>query len=80
MRFGTQQQSLNISLTAIGLLWTIIDFLCHDFDEENEDKLLQNLWIALYHAIGKPIVHRSQNPSKITVRTVFYQRLIELLS
>lgn len=40
-------------MTAIGLLWTIVDFLCHDFHEENEDLLLQNLWIALYHAIGK---------------------------
>ncbi len=49
MRFGTQQQSLNISLTAIGLLWTIVDFLCHDFDD---DSLLQDLWIALYQAIG----------------------------
>ena len=34
MRFGSQHQSLNISLTAIGLLWNIVDFLCHELAEE----------------------------------------------
>ena len=47
MRFGTQQQSLNISLTSIGLLWNIIDFLCHDLDDSIDVARIQLLWVAL---------------------------------
>ena len=41
MRFGSQQQSLNISLTAIGLLWNIVDFLCHDLTNDGQEKQVQ---------------------------------------
>ncbi|KAG1680890.1 Protein MON2 [Nymphon striatum] len=37
-KFGTQNQELNISLTAIGLLWNISDYLY-----QNRDKIKKNL-------------------------------------
>jgi len=71
MRFGSQQQSLNISLTAIGLLWNIVDFLCHDLTTEIEHKNVQDLWLSLYSAIGVLCVDQRPSVRKSAGQTLF---------
>ena len=70
MRFGSQQQSLNISLTAIGLLWNIVDFLSHDLTTE-ESKDVQDLWLSLYRAIGVLCVDQRPSVRKSAGQTLF---------
>jgi hypothetical protein len=71
MRFGSQQQSLNISLTSIGLLWNIIDFLCHDLDQTLEAARIQTLWLALYSSIGQLCVDGRPEIRKSAGQTLF---------
>ena len=71
MRFGTQQQSLNISLTSIGLLWNIIDFLCHDLNEKIKQNRIQNLWLCLYSSIGQLCVDGRPEIRKSAGQTLF---------
>ena len=71
MRFGSQQQSLNISLTSIGLLWNIIDFLCHDLNEKIKQNRIQNLWLCLYSSIGQLCVDGRPEIRKSAGQTLF---------
>jgi hypothetical protein len=71
MRFGSQKQSLNISLTAIGLLWNIVDFLCHELADEADHKVIQTLWLSLYSAMGELCVDSRPSVRKSAGQTLF---------
>ena len=72
MRFGSQQQSLNIALTSIGLLWNIIDFLCHDIADTDADPAhIQSLWLCLYSSIGQLCCDARPEVRKSAGQTLF---------
>ena len=63
---------MNIALTSIGLLWNIIDFLCHDIADTDADPAhIQSLWLCLYSSIGKLCCDNRPEVRKSAGQTLF---------
>ncbi len=64
-KFGSQEQDLNISLTAIVLLWHISDYMFQNSDNlneeikktidnnSNESQSIESVWMVLYTRLGQ---------------------------
>jgi hypothetical protein len=83
-KFGLQNQELNISLTAIGLLWNISDYFCQnrekiidDLEREVGDKSktvmppFDALWMCLYSKLGELCVDPRPAVRKSAGQTLF---------
>ncbi|KAL3199495.1 hypothetical protein MRX96_043889 [Rhipicephalus microplus] len=71
-RFGSQNQELNVSLTAVGLLWHMADYLY-----QNAEKLKQEegdwdaLWMCLFQRLGELCVDPRSAVRKSAGQTLF---------
>ncbi|CAF0712027.1 unnamed protein product [Brachionus calyciflorus] len=76
-KFGSQEQDLNISLTAIVLLWNISDFMFQRSDELNKDLKLsesdsiESIWMVLYSRLGNLCVDPRPAVRKSACQTLF---------
>jgi hypothetical protein len=75
-QFGSQEQDLNISLTAIVLLWNISDYMFQHTDSLNEnakttnDKI-ESIWMVLYSRLGDLCVDARPAVRKSACQTLF---------
>ncbi|XP_023214026.1 protein MON2 homolog isoform X4 [Centruroides sculpturatus] len=86
-KFGSQSQELNVSLTAVGLLWNIADYLfqnqekIHKLLDENMDDAIanqssslppfDNLWMCLFTCLGDLCVDSRPAVRKSAGQTLF---------
>ena len=54
-----------------GLLWNIVDFLCHELADEVDQSEVQKLWLSLYSAIAVLCVDQRPSVRKSAGQTLF---------
>ncbi len=82
-KFGSQEQDLNISLTAIVLLWNISDYMFQNSDNLNEEikktidnnsnelQSIESVWMVLYTRLGQLCVDSRPAVRKSAGQTLF---------
>uniref|UniRef100_A0A2R5LCA4 Protein MON2 homolog n=2 Tax=Ornithodoros turicata TaxID=34597 RepID=A0A2R5LCA4_9ACAR len=66
-KFGSQNQELNVSLTAIGLLWHMADYLYQNAEKQEGDAL----WMCLFQRLGELCVDPRSAVRKSAGQTLF---------
>lgn len=73
-QFGSQEQDLNISLTAIVLLWNISDYMFQQADQlaaQTETASIRPIWMVLYGRLGQLCVDSRPAVRKSAAQTLF---------
>lgn len=80
-KFGSQEQDLNISLTAIVLLWNISDYMFQNSEQLNEEikklseeeqiESIESVWMVLYSRLGQLCVDPRPAVRKSAGQTLF---------
>ncbi|EDV29746.1 uncharacterized protein TRIADDRAFT_19890 [Trichoplax adhaerens] len=83
-KFGTQHQDLNLSLTSIGLLWNIADYICSNYDaikSELKESIAETtksncsiddiLWVKLFSCLADLCVDTRPAIRKSAAQTLF---------
>ena len=74
IKFGSQEQDLNISLTAIVLLWNISDYMFQNSEKLNKElqsESIESIWIVLYSRLGQLCVDQRPAVRKSARHTLF---------
>ena len=74
IKFGSQEQDLNISLTAIVLLWNISDYMFQNSEKLNKElqsESIESIWIVLYSRLGQLCVDQRPAVRKSACQTLF---------
>ena len=73
-KFGSQEQDLNISLTAIVLLWNISDYMFQNSEKLNKElqsESIESIWMVLYSRLGQLCVDQRPAVRKSACQTLF---------
>ncbi|XP_075525556.1 mon2 homolog, regulator of endosome-to-Golgi trafficking isoform X1 [Dermacentor variabilis] len=71
-RFGSQNQELNVSLTAVGLLWHMADYLYQNAEKlKQEEGDWDTLWMCLFQRLGELCVDPRSAVRKSAGQTLF---------
>ena len=75
-KFGSQEQDLNISLTAVVLLWNISDYMFQNSESLGEEmradnESIESVWMVLYSRLGQLCVDPRPAVRKSAGQTLF---------
>uniref|UniRef100_A0A6B0VF32 Protein MON2 homolog n=1 Tax=Ixodes ricinus TaxID=34613 RepID=A0A6B0VF32_IXORI len=71
-KFGSQNQELNVSLTAVGLLWHMADYLYQNAEKLKEEQGdWDALWMCLFQRLGELCVDPRSAVRKSAGQTLF---------
>ncbi|CAN7938580.1 unnamed protein product [Ixodes hexagonus] len=71
-KFGSQNQELNVSLTAVGLLWHMADYLYQNAEKLKEEQGdWDSLWMCLFQRLGELCVDPRSAVRKSAGQTLF---------